>query len=367
MRRLAVVILCAALLTAGTGCSRAVPAARLAAAPRIGQDLPTLSPAPVNWGLEGRYPEFQPLTDVQRLVLKNLSLDPDVVEGRQGREAAVQAQLRAVQAELTGPNGVPPYAGLRSGAGQLILRLSPPSGLPRAIVLLREGRLIELSQKPDSTWNARPLTEFRPSMIGTFDLTGEGRPEIIAARLDGSGAFLTLQILTWDDRRVRELFRSTGAMEPGQFGFFDAEGDGRSELYIDTAAGHGLFRPGTHGPYLRDRLVYRFDGQTYVLSARFRFATPFYHLNRYLYFACRGDWKRASQHAESGARVDRRLAAWLGEGGLAGAEDAPFVNGRMGFQKMKINFRAEFGPTGRLLSVHSAPEGGWPAPKGCGS
>lgn len=146
-------------------------------------------------------------------------------------------------------------------------------------------------------------------------------------------------------------FTHTGAKEPGFFGWYDAEGDGRRELWIDTSAARGLFTGTTHGPFLRDRLVYRWDSGTYRQVGRYRYATPFYHLNRYLYFASKGDWLKASRHAEPGVEVDRSLAALLGVGPFSGGSDVPFVNGRMYFGKEGKDYFADFGRTGRLVRL----------------
>lgn len=351
MRLLAAAFLCVAVLSVMPGGSRALPITRIPEPPGIGSDLPVLSPDRVEWGPESRYPQFEPLTELQQRKLAQWGIDSEAVEGRQGEAAATAAQIKAVEAELSVPGW---ETGLSAGAGRLILRLSPPGTPVRVVVHLRGGWLYEVAQQPDTGgWSARQLIDFRPSMVDTIDLTGEGRPEIVAGWLYGSGAHLALVILMWDEQRVWELFRSAGAMEPGQYGFFDAEGDGLRELYIDTAAGHGLFMPGIHGPYLRDRLVYRYDGRRYVLHKRYRFATPFYHLNRYLYFARRGQWRRAAEHAEPGAQIDPQLAAWLGEGGLTGGDDMAFINGVTLFHKEARAFRADFGPTGRLLRLPS--------------
>ena len=328
-----------------------VAAAASPDAPPIGAELPTLPPGPIEWGPETRYAVFSPLSERQRQTLLGLGIDPETVMGHHGPEPAVQAQLKAMQAQLSRTDHI-----LGTGSGREILRLSPPEAPLRSIVLLREGQLYLMVQQRDSTWNSRPVAaDFRPSMVDAYDLTGDGRPEIITARLDGSGAHLSLRIFAWNDRGVWEVFRHHGALEPGQYGFFDAEGDGRSELAIDTAAGHGLFHPGIHGPFLRDRLIYRWNGTTYQLHRRYRFATPFYHLNRYLYWACRGDWRRAAAHAEPGAQVDRRLAAWLGKGGLVGDIYDATVNGTIPFAKNGQSFQADFGPTGRLLRIKGPP------------
>lgn len=348
------------------GWPQAIPVTQLSEAPSIRSELPTLPPDIVQWAPERGY--YQPegrLTERERQVLQKLGIDSEAVEGWRRDATVVEAQLAAVKAELAGQDATPPF--FRSGVAQFVLRLSPPSSRLRAIIRLREGRLFEITHLSDSKWNARPLSELRPSMIETIDLTGDGRPEIIAGRLDGSGAILSLQVFAWNDKETWTIFQDSGAMEPGQFGFREADFSGRRDLLIDTGAGHGIFNPGIHGPYLRDRLVYRYDGRSYVLRARYRFATPFYHLNRYLYLACKGDWQRAATHAEPGAKVDRRLAAWLGEGGLIGGGDTAFVNGWIGFRKGKQEFHAEFGPTGRLSGISSRePSSGWPTPQRCG-
>lgn len=80
-------------------------------------------------------------------------------------------------------------------------------------------------------------------------------------------------------------------------------------------------------------------------------ATPFYHLNRYLYFASKGDWLSASRHAEPGVEIDRRLATQLGIGPFSGGSDFPFVNGRMYFGKGGQDYFADFGRTGRLVGL----------------
>jgi hypothetical protein len=182
-------------------------------------------------------------------------------------------------------------------------------------------------------------------------LSGDGQPEIVAAAQYGSGAILALQVLAWDRERVWTAFTHREAKEPGLFGWFDADGDGRRELWIDTGAARGLFTGTTHGPFLRDRLVYRLESGTYQQVGRYRFATPFYHLNRYLYFANRGDWVEASKHVEPGVQIDRSLAAQLGVGPFSGGSDVPFVNGRMYFGKEGQDYFADFGRTGRLVRL----------------
>lgn len=266
------------------------------------------------------------------------------------RDQVIKEQLHVIEAELETWNS--PH--LFSGVGDVVLRLSAPSAPSapsRAIVILTAGPVYLVEKRGDS-WHERPLAEFEPEVIDTLDLTGDGQPEVVAARHYGSGGHLALQIFGWDAGGVRTLFRHSGASDPGQFGFFDAEGDGIRELWIDMAATRGLFSRGhTHGPFLRDRYVFRWQAGGYRPSGHFRYATPFYHFNRFLWFAGRGDWRRAARHTESGAVIDRSLARALAEGELGGGADTPFVNGRMLIIRNQERFFAEFGATGRLLGI----------------
>lgn len=222
-----------------------------------------------------------------------------------------------------------------AGTPGLVTHLSPPGGAPRA----------------------RRLTDPHADVTAVVDLSGDGQPEIVAAAQHGSGAILTLQVFSWDIDRVWPAFAYTGAQEPGLFGWFDAEGDGRRELWIDTGTERGLFSGATHGPFMRDRHLFRWQNGTYRQHARYRFATPFYHLNRYLYFASKGDWQSASRHAEPGSEIDRTLATELGPGPFDGGSDLPFVNGRMYFSKDRRDYFADFGLTGRLARLGAGGPG----------
>jgi hypothetical protein len=158
----------------------------------------------------------------------------------------------------------------------------------------------------------------------------------------GSGAILILNIFKWDGAKLKLLFARQGAAEPGLFGF-----------WIETASNKALFtaEQWAHGPLLRDRLVFRLEGGTYRQYGRYRQATPFYHLNRYLYFASRGDWKHAAEHLEPGAQVDRDLVRELGTGPFRGFSPDRFASVRMPFFKGDTPYHARFGPTGRLLRL----------------
>lgn len=93
------------------------------------------------------------------------------------------------------------------------------------------------------------------------------------------------------------------------------------------------------------------EGGTYKQYGRYRMATPFYHLNRYLYFAARGDWRRAEEHLEPGAQVDRELVRELGTGPFRGFHADQFSSVRVPFFKGETPYYAKFGPTGRLFRL----------------
>jgi hypothetical protein len=232
----------------------------------------------------------------------------------------------------------------------LVTHLSPPGETPRAIFWLTDGHLY-LVEKSQAGWQTRRLTDAYADVSAVVDLSGDGQPEIVVSTQYGSGAILSLQVIAWDNQRVWTAFSHTGAQEPGRFGWFDAEGDGRRELWIDTSVARGLFTGTAHGPFMRDRLIFRWDHGTYRQIGRYRFATPLYHLNRYLYFTSKGDWKSATRHTEPGAKIDRTLATALGLGPFSGGSDVPFVNGRMYFGKDGRNYFADFGGTGRLVGL----------------
>lgn len=233
-----------------------------------------------------------------------------------------------------------------------VTHLAAPGEPPRAIFWLSDGHLYLIEQR-SSGWQTRRLTQPYADTTAVVDLSGDGQPEIIAATQLGSGAVLTLQILAWDKERVWTAFTHTGAKEPGIFGWFDAEGDGKRELWIDTGSSRGLFTDEqvAHSPFMRDRLIFRWADGTYRQTGRYRFATPLYHLNRYLYLASQGDWHAAARHAEPGAQIDRKLVAELGLGPFAGGSDLPFVNGRIYFTKGNQAYYADFGRTGRLIRL----------------
>lgn len=260
--------------------------------------------------------------------------------------------IRALSAEwpLTG------YKTDWTGTPGLVTHLARPGENPRAVFWLADGHLY-LVEKGQQEWHTQRLTDLRIDVTSVVDLSGDGQPEIVAASQYGSGAILALRVFAWDQQRIWMAFSHTGAQEPGHFGWFDAESDGRRDLWIDTSEARGLFR-GIHGPFLRDRLRFRWDGRTYRQVGQYRFATPFYHLNRYLYFASKQDWLSASRHVEPASEVDRGLAAQLGLGPFSGGSDMPFVNGRMYFGKDGRNYFADFGPTGRLvrLGIGGPPE-----------
>jgi hypothetical protein len=321
----------------------------------VAADWPILQPEMPSYQLPGTPWAWWPFTDVNRERIRRLGYDPVLAEGGGGyelqvtrRNQVIEEQLHVIEPELDVWNS--PH--LLSGVGQVVLRLSAPSAPPRAIVILREGPLY-LVEKKDGFWRERRLVEFEPEVTQTLDLTGDGQPEVVAARHFGSGGHLALEILGWDESEVRTLFRHSGASEPGQFGFFDAEGDGIRELWIDTAATHGLFPrgPTVHGPFLRDRYVFRWEAGAYRPTGHFRYSTPFYHINRFLWFARHEQWRQAARHLESGAVVDRSLARTLAKGDLGGGDDTPFVNGRMLIIRDQDRFVAEFGATGRLLRL----------------
>lgn len=307
-----------------------------------------MSPEDLVWGLPGQPWQWTPFTAEERKLVASYGLNPDLIEGK-GAEAAVEReQLRAISLGLANGEKGERLLGL---AGAPVLRLSPPRARPRLMVALRwRGSGSSFLYLVEQGEHQR-ITRFPAQMAEARDLTGDGRPEIIAAAMWGSGAVLALQILAWDDRGVRELFDYSGAMEPGNFGFFDAEGDGERELWIDTATTKGLFaaEPYAHRPFLRDRLVFRLKEGRYRQYGRFRFATPFYHLNRYLWLMAR--FENASAHVELGARIDAALARQIGVGPFRGGNDLPFVNGRMWFCKGQESFYADFGATGRLLAL----------------
>ena len=236
------------------------------------------------------------------------------------------------------------------GTHGLVTHLSPPGEPARAVFRFSDGHLY-LVERRKTGWQARRLTEIHADETAVVDLSGDGQPEIIAASQHGSGAHLALQVFAWDRQRVWLAYSHNSAKEPGTFGWFDAEGDGQRELWIDSSAARGLFTGTTHGPFFRDRTVFRWERGTYRQAAKYRFATPFYHLNRYLYFASTRDWKSASRHAEPEAAIDRALAARLGLGPFSGGSDIPFVNGRIYFGKDGQDYFADFGPTGRLLRL----------------
>lgn len=244
-----------------------------------------------------------------------------------------------------------------TGTPGLLTHLSPPGEPPRATFWLTDGHLYLVENSPTG-WQTRRLTEPYATYTAVIDLSGDGQPEVVAATDMGSGGFLYLQILAWDKERVWTAFSHQGiAGEPGRFGWFDAEGDGRRELWIDTGSTKGLFtdEPYAHSPFLRDRLTFRWENGTYKETARYRFATPLYHLNRCLYLASKGDWQGVAKHAEPGAQIDRTLVAELGIGPFRGGSDHSFVNGRIYFTKGAKDYFADFGPTGRLIQLGASP------------
>lgn len=236
-----------------------------------------------------------------------------------------------------------------------VLHLSPPGAPPRAILWLSDQHLWQVERRGES-WHTERLTSPWVQHVSVQDLTGDGHPEIVAANQGGSGGVLVLQIFTWDQRSVWRAFVHEGAREPGLFGFYDAEGDGVSELWIDSASTKGLFtdEPRAHEPFLRDRFTFRWQNGTYGETARYRYATPFYHLNRYLLLASRGERGKAARHLEEGARIEEAIRARLGTGPFREGGDSGFVNGRVFFAKGEERFFADFGPTGRLLRIGEA-------------
>lgn len=239
----------------------------------------------------------------------------------------------------------------------LLTHLSSPGEPPRAIFWLTDGNLYLVEERPTG-WKTSRLTEIYTDYTAVIDLSGDGQPEVIGATHLGSGAFLYLQILAWDKERVWTAFTHKGrAMEPGLFGWFDAEGDGRRELWIDTGTTRGLFTAEchVHSPFLRDRLIFRWVDGTYKQTAQYRYATPTYHLNRYLYLANKGDWQATVKHVDPGAQIDRKLVAELGLGPFSGGSDVPFVNGRLYFTKGTQGYYADFGQTGRLIRLGASP------------
>lgn len=306
-------------------------------------------------------------SDGIREVGENLpEMSPDIIWEQQlpGRTRFEPRQPNApVDEELAGaiqalsadwsPHG---YRTDWTGTPGLVTYLSAPGQAPRAIFWLSDGHLY-LVEKTQAEWQTERLTESHADVTAVVDLSGDGQPEIVTAAHYGSGGHLALQVLAWDKQRVWMAFAHSGAKEPGSFGWFDAEGDGRRELYIDTSDARGLFKGDAHGPFLRDRLVYRWDRGTYRQVGRYRFATPFYHLNKYLYFASKGDWRSASRHAEPEAQIDRKLVTQLSTGPFSGGSDVPFVNGRMYFGKSGQDYFADFGRTGRLVRLGKGESG----------
>lgn len=332
---------------------RAVPASLAEVAREMEMVSPELWPLP----LPGLRLEWPPLLEGQQNRVQELGLDLRLITGEGGLEAVEREQLRAVMAELPAIWGGWPTPDFRTGAAQLVLRLAAPGAHPRAIVALRGGTghgrgiLYRVEQRTDG-WQTEPLDSLAEH-VAILDLDADQRPEVVASGIYGSGHFLHLNIFAWDDQTVRKVFTYGGRGESGPFGFL-LRPDGARDLWLEEVpwggGERGLFTApyvATHGPFLRDRVYWRWEGGSYQPAGRARVATPFYFLNRYLYLAGRREWAKAAAYAEPGAAIDRDLAAALGHGPFRGGRDDGFVNGRMYFWKGEEPFFA-----GRHLDCH---------------
>lgn len=319
--------------------------------PDLEADRPLVAPELWQQPLPGEPLHWRQLFGSEAEAARRLGLNPALIAG-QGEPEQVEAErLKAALSEIGERWGTPQLdRSFRTGAAQIVLRLAPPEAEPRAVVALRGGSLY-LVERRDGQWQTRQLAG-AVQHVAALDLTGDGRPELAASSVHGSGAYLNLQIFAWDDEGLAEAFRGGhGGGEIGSFGFLEPLPDGRRDLWLDHPVSAGLFELGTQGPYIRDRLYFRWEGGTYSLYDQKRLATPFYHLNRYLYLAHRGQAGRAAAHLEPGARIEQAVVSELGLGPLKGGRDHGFVNGRLYFTKEGQPYYADFGPTGRLLRI----------------
>ena len=169
--------------------------------------------------LERNHPLIAPELWPQELPGKLLAWEPP--HSAEAAEEQLKAALREIEERW-------PSTSQEGGRQvQIVLRLVTPEGAPRAVVALPGGSLYLVERQGDQ-WQTELLAE-AVQRVAALDLTGDGRPELAASGIHDSGAYLGLQIFTWDDQGVYEVYRNQHGQD-GAFGFLEPLPEGRRDL-----------------------------------------------------------------------------------------------------------------------------------------